>query len=192
MYFVKRGDTYNDVTGASFKDLLKGALPQMRGERAVLSDWANHISTIFPEVRMKRYLEMRGADSGSISKIVAMSSFFTGLLYDNGVLDEAYELVKDITYEQALQARNDVPKLGFKAKMGKRSVHELAKASLALAEKGLKRRNFQNAQGQDESLYLDAIRTSVEAGRTPAEELLARYHGAWGSSVLPVFDENVY
>jgi glutamate--cysteine ligase len=192
MYFVKRGDTYHDVTGGSFRDLMAGKLAQMPGERAVLSDWVNHVGTIFPEVRLKRYLEMRGADSGPLSQIVAMPALFTGLLYDTGVLDEAYEMVKGWSAEQRQTLRNDVPHLGFKAKIGNISVHELAKNMLNLAEKGLARRAKIGANGKDETVYLDPLRLYIEAGRTPAEDLLARFNGVWGGDISPVFTEKAY
>lgn len=192
MYFVKRGDVYHDVTGGSFRDLMAGKLAQLPGERAVLSDWVNHVGTIFPEVRLKRYLEMRGADSGPLSHIVAMPALFTGLLYDTGVLDEAYEMVKNWSLEQRQALRNDVPHFGFQAKIGKQSVHSLAKEMLALAEKGLSRRKRHDAKGRDETVYLDPLRMYIEAGRTPAEEMLARFNGVWGGDINPVFIEKAY
>ena len=115
MYFVKRGDTYIDVAGQSFRDLLVGKLPGLQGERATISDWANHVSTIFPEVRLKRYLEMRGSDVGPLQQLAALAAFWVGLLYDDASLDAAWDLVKDWSAEERQKLRDDVPKLGFRA-----------------------------------------------------------------------------
>src|SRR5882724_1205266 len=141
MYFVKRGDRYIDVAGRSFRDLMAGRLPELPGERPTISDWSNHISTIFPEVRLKRYLEMRGSDCGGWRRLPALPAFWVGLLYDNDVLDEAWSLVKDWTTEERQKLRDDVPRLGFKATIRNRSLLELSRQTLGLAERGLKRRN---------------------------------------------------
>ena len=133
MYFVKRGDTYHDVTGASFKDLLAGKLPHLPGEFATMSDWANHLSTIFPEVRLKRYLEMRGADAGTPEHMVALSALFVGLLYDASALDGAYDLVKHWTDEDRQALRGAVPREGLAARVGGRSLREIGRDVLALA-----------------------------------------------------------
>jgi glutamate--cysteine ligase len=192
MYFVKRGERYIDVTGASFRDLLAGNLKALPGEKAVLSDWVNHLSTIFPEVRLKKYLEMRGADTGPLSRIIAFSALWAGLFYDEAALDAAHALTQGWSAQERQQLREDVPRLGFKATIKGRSVQELAKEMLALSRAGLQRRNRLNAKGQDESLYLEALTIFVESGKTPAEQLLARYHGAWGGAISPVFEENAY
>lgn len=192
MYFVKRDATYHDVAGASFRDLLAGRLAQLPGERATRSDWANHVSTLFPEVRLKRYLEMRGADVGPPEQIVALSAFWTGLLYDDAALDGAWQLVKGWTSEEREQLRADVPKQALGASVAGRSVREIACDALALAHEGLKRRAYKDDAGRDETRHLDYVREILDAGRTPAERLLERYHGAWGGSVLPVFKECVF
>ena len=127
MYFVKRGDHYHDVAGADFKDLLAGKLPQLPGERATLSDWANHLSTIFPEVRLKRFLEMRGADMGPASHVAALPAFWVGLLYDARALDEAGQLVRDWSPAERETLRAEVPRLGLKASAGKRDLHAVAR-----------------------------------------------------------------
>lgn len=191
MYFVKRGETYYDVAGQSFRDLLAGRLASLPGERATLSDWANHVSTIFPEVRLKRYLEMRGADVGPTDRLPALSAFWVGLLYDQSALDAAWDLVKDWTAEQRQTLRDDVPRHGFKASIGGRSALELAGECLAFARSGLARRARLSA-GQDETVYLEPLEDIVSRGYTPAEELLQRYFGPWGGSVDPVFSELAY
>ena len=192
MYFVKRGDKYIDVAGKSFRDLLAGKLDALPGERATISDWANHISTIFPEVRLKRYLEMRGADSGPWRRLPAFAAFWAGILYDDDSLDAGWDLVKDWTAEERQKLRDDVPKLGFKAEIRGRNVLSLAKETLGMAERGLARRRRVNDWGHDESWYLRPIQEFVARGMTPAEELLEKFHGPWGGSVDPVYNEYAY
>jgi glutamate--cysteine ligase len=192
MYFVKRGDQYIDVAGRSFRDLLQGQLPDLPGERATISDWANHISTIFPEVRLKRYLEMRGADGGPWRRLPALPAYWVGILYDDDVLDAAWNLVKGWTAEQRQNLRDDVPRLGFSATIAGRSVLQLAKMTLTLAQQGLARRRRLDAGSHDESRFLRPIEEFVARGITPAEELLEKFHGPWDRSVEPVFKEYAY
>jgi len=192
MYFVKRGDEYVDVAGQSFRDLLAGKLASMQGERASISDWVNHLTTIFPEVRLKRYLEMRGADSGPWRRLSALPAFWVGLLYDDDSLEAAWNLVKNWTAEQRQTLRDEVPRLGFKATVGGRSVHAIARDCLDLARKGLARRDRLDWNECDETRHLDSIADYVERGVTPAEELLEKFHGPWGGSVEPVFTEYAY
>jgi glutamate--cysteine ligase len=185
MYFVKRGATYHDVAGADFRDLLAGRLAALPGERATMSDWANHISTIFPEVRMKRYLEMRGADAGSVAHTLALPAFFVGLLYDNAALDAAWELVKDWTAEERQALRDDVPRLGFDAVIAGRSARDVARDALAISRAGLARRGRKDADGRDEGRHLDILEDRVERGSTGAQDLLTLYRGEWGESAQP-------
>jgi glutamate--cysteine ligase len=189
MYFLKRGENYIDVSGQSFRSLMAGRLHNLADERATMSDWANHISTIFPEVRLKRYLEMRGSDSGPWKRLPALSAFWVGLLYDEGALDQAWQIVKDWSAEERQQLRDDVPRLGFKATIGKRSLHEIARDCLELAHAGLRRRARTDRDGRDETRYLEPLDVILETGRTPAEEMLDRYHGAWNGSVEPAYQE---
>jgi glutamate--cysteine ligase len=192
MYFVKRGETYHDVAGSSFRDLLAGRHPARPGEIATHSDWANHVSTVFPEVRLKRYLEMRGADVGPREFIVALSAFWVGLLYDQTALDGAWDLVKAWTAEEREAMRAIVPERALDATVAGRSLREVACEALALARGGLARRGFQDASGADETRYLDPLDAIAASGRTQAHELLDRYHGPWGGSVLPAFRECVF
>jgi glutamate--cysteine ligase len=192
MYFVKRGERYIDVAGRSFRDLMAGKLAELPGERATLSDWANHVSTIFPEVRLKRYLEMRGADGGPWRRLPACAAFWVGLLYDEVSLDAAWDLVKDWTAQERQTLRDDVPKLGFKAHIGQRSLLDLAKATLRLAEQGLARRRRHDRAGHDETHYLRPIQEFVARGITPAEELLEKFNGPWNGSVDPVYRDYAY
>ncbi len=192
MYFIKRGDTYLDVTGSSFRDLLAGRHPALPGEKPILSDWANHVSTIFPEVRLKRYLEMRGADAGPQPFLAALPAFWVGLLYDNQALDAAWDLVKSWSATERQQLRDDVPRLALGATIAGRSLRDVAREALAIARVGLARRSRLDAEGRDETRHLDVLDTIVASGRTQAEDLLARYHGAWGGSVAPAFEECVF
>jgi glutamate--cysteine ligase len=192
MYFVRRGDRYVDVGGQSFRDLMAGKLSGMPGVRATISDWANHISTIFPEVRLKRYLEMRGSDSGPWRWLPALPAYWVGLLYDDDSLAAAWDLVKSWSAEERQKLRDDVPRLGFKPTVRGRSVLQLAKATLALSEAGLRRRRRLDANGHDETRYLRPLQEYVARGITPAEELLEKYYGPWGHKVDPVFAEYAY
>jgi glutamate--cysteine ligase len=192
MYFVKRGDRYIDVSGLSFRDLMAGKIAALPGQRATISDWANHLSTIFPEVRLKRYLEMRGSDSGPASRLPALPAYWAGLLYDDDCLEAAWDLVKVWTAEERQKLRDDVPRLGFNAKIRSATVLDLATTTLALARKGLSRRDRQDMAGRDETQYLAPLEESVERGITPAEELLEKFQGPWNRSVEPVFSEYAY
>ncbi len=192
MYFVKRGDTYIDVSGQSFRDLLAGKLPGLPGERPTTSDWANHISTIFPEVRLKRYLEMRGSDVGPRRRIASLSAFWVGLLYDDGALDAAWDLVKDWTAEERQTLRDDVPRLGLRATIRGRSMLDLSRDCLALSREGLRRRARVDMGAGDETQYLRPLDDIVARGKTPAEDLIDKFNGPWGGSVEPVFEELAY
>jgi glutamate--cysteine ligase len=192
MYFVKRGDTYHDVTGASFRDLLAGKLDSLPGERATLSDWSNHLTTIFPEVRAKRFLEMRGADVGRTSRICSLSALWVGLLYDEAALDGALDLVKDWTAEEREALRVAVPKEGLNARIGNRTVREISRDVLDLSRAGLAARARDNGLGDDETIYLATLDQIVSGGRTNADDLLDRWRGPWGRSVDPVFFEETY
>jgi glutamate--cysteine ligase len=192
MYFVKRGDRYVDVAGRSFRDFMTGKLAELPGERASVADWANHLSTIFPEVRLKRYLEMRGADAGPWGRLPSLTAFWVGLLYDNGCLDAAWDIVKDWTAEERQKLRDDVPRLGFKAIIRNRDLLSVTREALALSRAGLVRRGRQDAYGADETRYLKPLDEHAERGETPAEELLRKFHGPWGGVVDPVFTEYAY
>ena len=192
MYFVKRGERYIDVAGQSFRDLMAGGLEGLPGEHATISDWVNHVSTIFPEVRLKRYLEMRGADGGPWRRLPALPAYWVGILYDDDSLQAAWDLVKDWTAAERQKLRDEVPRLGFAATIAGQSVLQLAKTTIALAGHGLARRRRLDARGQDERRFLRPIEEYVGRGITPAEELLAKFHGPWDGSVEPVFKEYAY
>jgi glutamate--cysteine ligase len=189
MYFVKRGEVYHDVAGASFRDLLAGKLAALPGEHATISDWANHLSTIFPEVRLKRYLEMRGADVGPPERIVALAALMVGLYYDADALRGASDLIKDWSAEAREKLRSDAPRLGLAARIGGRDLREIAGDALALARAGLARRARLDASGADETSYLDSLDEIVALGRSPAQLWIEKYEGPWGRSVDPAFRE---
>ncbi len=192
MYFVKRGDTYHDVAGQSFRDLMAGKIASLPGERATISDWANHLTTTFPEVRLKRYLEMRGADGGPSARLCALPALWAGLLYDEQALDAAWDLVKNWSAEERQALRDSVPRLGFNAEIRGRKVRGLAREVVSLARHGLTRRARLDRSGRDETHFLDPLEQSIERGTTPAEDLLAKYESEWGRSVDPVFSELAY
>jgi len=192
MYFIKRGDEYIDVAGRSFRDFLSGKLRVVSDGRVVISDWANHLSSIFPEVRLKRYLEMRGADAGPWRRLPALPAYWAGLLYDDISLDAAWDLVKDWTAEERQSLRDQVPRLGFNATIRNRKALDLARQTLDMARAGLARRNRLDNAGRDETLYLEPLEDFVGRGITPAEELLEKYRGPWGGSVEPAYAEYAY
>ena len=187
LYFIKRGANYIDVAGASFRDLLTGRLAAAPGERATMADWANHLSTIFPEVRLKRYLEMRGADVGPPERIVAMSALMIGLYYDERALASAQELFRDWSAEDRQSLRDAAPRLGLKAKVRGRDLRQVALDMLAIAHAGLSRRARLNEKGEDETIWLRPLEAIAESGRTPAEGWIERFLGPWGRSVDPAF-----
>ena len=192
MYFVKRGETYHDVAGASFRDLMAGKLEQLPGELPTVSDWANHLSTIFPEVRLKRFLEMRGADGGPTNRICALPSFWGGIYYDQTSLDGAWDLVKGWTAEQRQELRDAVPSQGLNATVAGRSVLDVAKDALSLAQLGLKRRNRLNWLGEDERIHLRPLVQVLDERRTLAEALLDEYERSWDHDVDRVFAKMAY
>lgn len=192
MYFIQRGDNYIDAAGQSFRDYMAGKLPAHRGHLPRMQDWADHTTTAFPEVRLKKYLEMRGADTGPWNRICALPAFWTGLLYDNSALDAAWDLVKDYSLEELHALRNGVPRQAFKLPFRKGTVLDVAREALQISAHGLARRARLNDVGCDETIFLSPLMELVEAGETPAERKLALYHGVWGGNVDPVFREFAY
>jgi glutamate--cysteine ligase len=187
MYFVKRGAVYHDVAGASFRDLLAGKLAQLPGERATISDWANHLSTLFPEVRLKRFLEMRGADAGPPEMLNALPAFWVGLLYDQVALDAAWDLVKGWSAEERQALRDAVPKAGLSSRIGGRTLRDLAREVLALARGGLARRARLDGAGRDETGFLAPLDAIVAQDRTLAQQLTSRFEDEWSREIAPLF-----
>jgi len=189
LYFVKRGGVYHDVAGASFRDLLAGRLAALPGERATIADWANHLSTIFPEVRLKRYIEARGADVGLAESVPAYAALMVGLFYDSGALAAAGDLIRPWSAEQRQTMRDEVPRLGLAARVDGRALRDVARDMLAIARAGLKRRARLGPAGADESAFLAPLDEIVAEGRVPAERWIARFEGAWGGRLEPIFAE---
>jgi glutamate--cysteine ligase len=192
LYFLKRGGSYQDVAGASFRDLLAGRLKEAPGERATIADWANHLSTIFPEVRLKRYLEMRGADVGPPERIVALAALMAGLYYDPDALSAAEAMIEGWSTDDRQKLRDDAPLLGLSAEAHGRDLRSIAMDMLAIAHGGLKRRARRNAKGEDETVLLRPLEAIAESGLEPARHWIQRYQGPWGRSVDPAFDEAVF
>jgi glutamate--cysteine ligase len=192
MYFVYRDGQYIDAAGQSFRDFLKGRLPALPGEVPTITDWSDHLTTLFPEVRLKRFLEMRGADGGPWRSLCALPALWVGMLYHQATLDAAWDRVKDWTIEEHEYLRAEVPKRGLRTPFRGDTVQDLAREMLALADAGLTGRAEEDWFGQDERQFLTALRGIAESGRTPAEEKLALFHGRWRGSVDPIFAEFAY
>ena len=193
MYFVRRGGKYLDASGLSFRDFLKGELDILPGEKPAMDDFEDHLSTIFPEVRLKRFLEMRGSDSGPWSRLCAFSAFWVGILYDQGALDAAWDLVKEWTGPQREVMRQGARTLGLKTPTPDgRDFQALALDVLAIARYGLKQRGQLSTSGDNETGFLAELDAIADSGVTPAERLLERYHTEWGRDVRPVFEALAY
>ena len=194
MYFVYRDGTYIDATGQSFRDFLDGRLPALPGEVPTLSDWADHLTTIFPEARIKKYMEMRGADGGPWRRLCALPALWVGLMYDQPALDAASDLAKgwDAETREALRVAASVD--GLDARVGAIDMHDLAREVLTIADAGLRARARPGSGGllADETHFLNALHEIVETGRTPADELLERYHGDWGGDLSRIYAEYSY
>jgi glutamate--cysteine ligase len=192
MYFVYREGRYIDAAGQSFRDFMAGRLPALPGEIATTGDFANHVTTVFPEVRLKRYLEMRGADGGPWKRLCALPALWVGLLYDGDALEAAAELVGDWTLADHERLRREVPRHGLKTPFRSGTVQDLARQVVAISRDGLARRARDSGFREDETCYLDTLQEIAESGITPAEELLDRYRMRWQGSVDPVFREYAY
>ena len=194
MYFVYRDGKYINALGQSFRDFLKGALPALPGEKPTLSDWADHLTTIFPEARLKKFIEMRGADGGQWRRLCALPGMWVGLMYDQSALDAAWDLAKGWDRETREQMRIDASLHGLHAETNGIKMLDLARQVVAIAEAGLKARARPGSGGlvPDETHFLNALRDSVDSGQTPADELLARYHGDWSGDLSRIYAEYAY
>ena len=192
MYFVYRDGAYIDTSGQSFRDFMDGRLPALPGERPTMGDWGDHMTTIFPEVRLKTFLEMRGADGGRWQSLCALPALWVGLLYDDTALDAAWDLVRDWTVEEQLALRDQAPMRALKTEFRGGTVQEIALEVLEIAKAGLKARNILDRGGQDETAFLNRLWEIARAGVTPAEELLAAYNGRWQGRVDPVFEDYAF
>jgi glutamate--cysteine ligase len=192
MYFVYRDGKYIDAAGQSFRDFIAGRLPALPGELPHMGDWSDHLTTAFPEVRLKKFLEMRGADGGPWRRLCALPALWVGLLYDAEALDAAAQLVKDWTVEEIAQLRTAVPRQGLHVPFRGGTLRDVALDMLAIARQGLHRRNRRNSVGDDEGFFLDTLFQVAGSGRTAAEDLLSDYESKWNRSIDPVFKDYAY
>ena len=186
MYFAMRDGKYLNTAGESFRKFMDGKLPQLPGEKPNMKDWADHLTTIFPEVRLKKYLEMRGADSGLQDKLCALPAFWVGLLYDQSSLDAAYDLIKPSTEAQRQSMRDEVAVKGLHAQFMGRTLLDLGREVLKIARAGL------DARGMSESTFLNVLDDEVARDKTKAQELLDLYNNVWGQDIAPVFKAAAY
>jgi glutamate--cysteine ligase len=186
MYFVYRDGKYINALGQSFRDFLKGELPALPGEKPTLSDWADHMTTVFPEARVKRYIEMRGADCGDVAHLAALPAFWVGLMYDAGALDAAWDLVRDFDTETREGLRVAASVSALQGEAGGVRLRDLAGQAVALAQAGLA------ARGLGEETYLDVLADSVARGEVQADRLLAQYHGPWSEHLHPIYEAVSY
>ncbi|WP_208432588.1 glutamate--cysteine ligase [Bartonella taylorii] len=193
MYFVVRDGRYYDCTNITFRQFMNGALrDKIANSMPNMGDWINHLSTLFPEVRLKRFLEMRGADCGSWKRICALSAFWVGLLYDSEALNEAEALTKDWCFEEVLDMRKRVPKEGLRTPFRQTIILEIARQAVAISRKGLKNRWKYDADGFDETNFLDSLEEVITMGQTDADKFLSLYHSIWDGTVEPLFLECAY
>lgn len=192
MYFVYRDGRYIDASGQSFRDFLAGRLPALPGEKPHLGDWSAHLTTLFPEARVKRYIEMRGADGGPWKRLCALPALWVGLVYDDQALAACLDLVKDWTVEERQALRDAVPRLGLRAPFRTGTVLDIARRVVEIADAGLKRRAAMNGLGSDETLFIEVLKKTVETGKSPADELLEAYAGRWNGDISRLFAEYAY
>ena len=194
MYFVYRDGKYVDALGQSFRDFLQGRLPALPGEVPTLSDWADHLTTTFPEARLKQFIEMRGADGGPWRRLCALPAFWVGLCYDQSALEAAWDLVKGWDAETREALRVAASKDGLQARVGNISMHDVAREAVAIAEAGLSARARPGVGGlvPDETHFLNALQESVESGMVPADELIAEYHSDWGGDLKKIYAAHSY
>lgn len=192
MYFAKRGETYVDLSGQSFRAFMEGKLDTLPGDRATAQDWADHLTTLFPEVRLKQYLEMRGADGGPWSRICALPALWAGILYDAPSLAAAWDLCKDWDIEDHERLRRDVTRLGLKAEVNGRSVRDIAVDMVTIAKQGLKNRARFSGGMVDERGYITELEDIADSGVTSADRLLELYNGEWGGDLSRVYRDMAY
>jgi glutamate--cysteine ligase len=192
MYFVYRDGKYIDASGQSFRDFMAGRLPAFPGEVPLIGDWADHLTTAFPEVRLKTYIEMRAADGGPWRRLCALPALWVGILYDGTALDAAADLVADWTEEERDAMRRDVPRLGLDTPHRSRTLREVALEMLDIAREGLHRRARRSAAGEDETHFLDNLFSIAGSGRTAASEMVEDFNTRWGGDIRRLYTDYAY
>ena len=192
MYFVHRNEKYINSAGQSFRDFIKGKLPAMPGELPTIKDWEDHLTTAFPEVRLKRFIEMRGSDGGSSRNLCALPAFWVGLLYDHEALKQSLSIIDDWSYEEVARMRDMAPVSALDTPFREGTLKDLAKSILEISEQGLKRRKNLDEKGRDETVFLKSLKAIAETGITPAQEILEKYSGEWGHNIDRIFEEYSY
>ena len=192
MYFIYRDGNYLDVSGSSFEDFLNGDLDELPNEKPNIIDWENHLTTIFPEVRLKSFLEMRGADGGSFESVCALSSFWVGLLYDSESLDSSFNLIKDFNIKQLQELRMEVAKNGLHSIIEGIEIQEIAKKVLKLSREGLRNRNILNENGDSEEIFLDPLQKILSSGKSPSDDLIQKFSNNWNKNLVNMYKEYTF
>lgn len=192
MYFIYRDGNYLDVSGSSFEDFLNGDLDELPNEKPNIIDWENHLTTIFPEVRLKSFLEMRGADGGSFESVCALSSFWVGLLYDSESLDSSFNLIKDFNIKQLQELRIEVAKNGLHSIIGGIEIQEIAKKVLKLSREGLRNRNILNENGDSEEIFLDPLQKILSSGKSSSDDLIKKFSNNWNKNLVNMYKEYTF
>ena len=192
MYFIYRDGNYLDVSGSSFEDFLNGDLAELPNEKPNIIDWENHLTTIFPEVRLKSFLEMRGADGGSFESVCALSSFWVGLLYDSESLDSSFDLIKDFNIKQLQELRIEVAKNGLHSIIEGIEIQEIAKKVLKLSREGLRNRNILNENGDSEEIFLDPLQKILSSGKSSSDDLIKKFSNNWNKNLVNMYKEYTF
>ena len=194
MYFVYRDGHYINALGQSFREFMKGKLPALPGELPTLDDWADHLTTIFPEARLKKFIEMRGADAGQWHRLCALPAFWVGICYDQSSLDAAWDIVKNWDEDDRENLRVAAAKDGLNGSVGNKKLIDLAKETVQISENGLEKRAKASSNGLhfDESLFLESLKENIEKRKSSADELLEKYHGSWNKDLTKIFEEYSY
>ena len=194
MYFVYRDGHYINALGQSFREFMKGQLPALPGELPTLDDWADHLTTIFPEARLKKFIEMRGADAGQWHRLCALPAFWVGICYDQSSLDAAWDIVKNWDEDDRKNLRVAAAKDGLNGSVGNKKLIDLAKETVQISENGLEKRAKASSNGlhYDESLFLESLKENIEKRKSSADELLEKYHGSWNKDLTKIFEEYSY
>ena len=192
MYFIYRDGNYLDVSGSSFEDFLNADLDELPNEKPNIIDWENHLTTIFPEVRLKSFLEMRGADGGSFESVCALSSFWVGLLYDSESLDSSFNLIKDFNIKQLQELRIEVAKNGLHSIIEGIEIQEIAKKVLKLSREGLRNRNILNENGDSEEIFLDPLQKILSSGKSSSDDLIKKFSNNWNKNLVNMYKEYTF